>query len=94
MKAKGATTIKISVDTAPFDAAVASLDELSHLAPGLFRAFFDSVDDFSQFGRLEQIHDPTAGAGDCRLLLQPTDRFRNFLAAAAAGNICCHGIDI
>ena len=80
------TKLHIHCDTGPLDKAIAELLQLSEGRPELVKAFVDRVDSLSKLVSLDLDVSPAPLAGDCRVLLQPTDCFLEFLAAARAGN--------
>lgn len=85
--------IKISISTRVSDALTAVISECSALAdaacksPEIAEQLFRLLESPLQLVRAETEHAAAGGAGDCVVVLQPSDRFLDLLAAMRAGNV-------
>lgn len=79
--------IRVIPDSAPILDALAELSTLAKSFPEAVQRFLDGLLDRSELVRVHSIDGPAEPAGDLRILLEPSDRLREFLAAARAGNI-------
>lgn len=74
--------IQILCDSSAIDAAIA---ELAKTRQGLVQTFLDGVDVSTQLVRVDCDKRFAATAGECRILLQPSDLLVEFLLASRAG---------
>jgi hypothetical protein len=84
-------TTELVLDTEPIDTLLRSLSESladipSEVVPRLLQ-LFESDDELSRIDA-----SPTLRAGELRFTLQPTDRFRELVAAIRAGDLNALGI--
>ncbi len=78
---------RLGCDTGPFDAAIASLEHVLELAPQVVDRFLSGLDCASQLCRIDAGDGLALGAGEFRIVLQPSDLLRDFLAASLARNV-------
>lgn len=79
--------LTISADMSEFSAALELLKQRLELAPEVVERFLNGVDSLSQLCSVDAGDSPAAGAGELRIMLQPSDCFREFLAATSTGNV-------
>lgn len=78
-------TLELECDSAPFQAAVASLAELGKTSREVVQGFLGGLDSLAQLVRIDEDVVSAAGALECRIVLQPSDLFVEFLSAAGTG---------
>ncbi|ABE29892.1 hypothetical protein Bxe_A3087 [Paraburkholderia xenovorans LB400] len=80
-------TLRLTADASGVGASVQLLSELAKRFPEVVERFVDGLLDLSELVRVD-VRNCTAGtAGEVRICLEPSDCFREFLAAVAAGNV-------
>lgn len=82
--------IVLRIDTAPLDAALASLSEVAQTSSEVVQRFLDGLDSASQLVGLDSDDVLATGAGDLWVVFQPSDLLVEFLLAARAGE--CNGL--
>lgn len=80
-------TIELLGDSAPFDAAIASLKHFLKISPQIVKRFLDGIDDAAQLLRIDSDSAPACWTNQLRITFRPSDIFCNFLAACVAGDI-------
>lgn len=83
----GGAEIKLGADTAPLQAALASLEAVFKTSPEICQHFLGGLNTFVELCRVDGEGGAAAGAGDIRVIFQPSDRLRDFLLAARAGDL-------
>ena len=79
--------ILIRCNARPYLLAMALLKQLAEVSPEIVRSFLSGLDSLAQLCCVNS-HIPLAlGAGELRVLLQPSDLLRDFLAASGTGDI-------
>lgn len=85
-----ASTIEIRIDSSAVDLALSQLAQLAETRRELVQAFLNRIGGAAQLVRLDLDGDFAAGAGECRILFQPSDLLVEFLLASRAGE--CDGL--
>src|SRR5471032_2690868 len=83
----GGAEINLGADIAPLQAALASLEAVFKASPEVCKRFLCSLDSLVELCRVDGEGCAATGAGDIRVILQPSDRLRDFLLAAGAGDL-------
>lgn len=78
-------SLEIFADSAALVASLSALTELAKTRGELVEAFLNALDTPAQLVRLDLDGLPAAGAGECRILFQPSDLLVEFLAASRTG---------
>lgn len=86
--------IKLGVDAAPLIAAVESLELALKALPEVTQRFLDSLDSLVELCRADQDELSAGGTSDLWIVLKPSDRLRDFLATAGAGDLEFHAAEI
>ena len=81
------TQIKIGADTAPLQAALASLEAVFKTSPEICQHFLGGLDTLVELCRVDGEGGAAAGTGDIRVIFQPSDRLRDFLLAVGARDL-------
>ena len=79
--------IKLGADTAPLQAALASLEAVFKTAPEICQHFLGGLNSLVELCRVYGEGGTAAGTGDIRVIFQPSDRLRDFLLAVGAGDL-------
>lgn len=79
--------IRLRCDEQPFQMALRSLEEFAERFPDVVERFLKGLSDLSQLIRLNSILSTASGTNEVRVVLEPSDCFRQFLAASSTGNI-------
>lgn len=80
-------TVKISCDSLPLEAALASLTDLANGSDEVVNRFLSGLDSQAQLVRVDGDVVTGSSANEVRVILQPSDLLCNFLATHAAPNI-------
>lgn len=83
----GGAEIKLSADTVPLQAALASLEALFQSFPEVCEHFLGGLNSLTELCRIDVDGAPASAAGDIRVSFQPSDRLRDFLLAVGAGDL-------
>ncbi|NNM70191.1 MAG: hypothetical protein HKM00_09570 [Gallionella sp.] len=78
-------TIILTCDTALIDEALDLLSDIAQTSHEVVQGFLGGLDSLSQLVRLDSDNASTPGAGEFRVVLQPSDLLVEFLTAARAG---------
>lgn len=85
------TTLRIDSDLAPLESAIRELLAIAELDPDAVCAFtqeLEGADDIErQLFRVNSEQRAAVGAGDIRVVFEPSERLAEFLAAARAPNV-------
>lgn len=79
--------IRLAPDSAPLDAALTELSALSERFPDVVQRFLDGLLELSELVRINSVDGAAETTGDLRVLFEPSERLREFLAAARTGNV-------
>jgi hypothetical protein len=79
--------IQLHCEAQPIEAALKQLSTLAEAFPDAVQCFLDGLLDLSELVSIDSVDGPAEAAGDFRILFEPSDRLREFLAAARAGNV-------
>lgn len=82
-----ATQINLGADTAPLQAALASLEAVFKTTPEFSQNFLDDRNIFVEDYRIDGACGAARGAGDIRIIFQPTDHLCDLLLATGAGDL-------
>lgn len=77
----------IACDSGPFQAALATLEQVAHGRVELVQGFLSSCNAAAQLVRIDIDSTPAAGTCQMRVVLQPSDALLAFLAAVRAGDV-------
>ncbi|WP_317201459.1 hypothetical protein [Janthinobacterium sp.] len=80
----GQFTVEVIPDAAPIRAAIASLERAAQISPEIVKRFLEGLDNGAQLCRIDRSDALAVRAGELRITLQPSELFRNFLAATLA----------
>lgn len=83
---------KIACDSGPFMRAMRSLTELAESRCELVEGFLRGLDAASELVRVDCDERTAGGAGELRVVLEPSDRFIDFLTAAGAWDVQAVGV--
>lgn len=78
-------SIEITGDSCRLTAALGSLEKVAEGSPELVRRFLGGIDGAAELVRVDLDGGFAARAGECRVVLEPSELFREFLGAAGAG---------
>lgn len=79
----------VDCDSTQASQAICSLKELAERLPEIVKRFFEACESISDIIKIDS-SDYSASTRQLRLVLEPSDRLRDFLAACAAGNVDGH----
>ena len=83
----GCAEIKLGADTAPLQAALASLEAVFKASPEICQHFLGGLNTLVELCRVDGEGGAAAGTGDIQVIFQPSDRLRDFLLAVGAGDL-------
>lgn len=83
----GGAEINLGADTAPLQAALASLEAVFKASPEICQHFLGSLNTLVELCRVDGEGGAAAATGDIRVIFQPSDRLRDFLLAVGAGDL-------
>ena len=81
------SVVRLAPGTAPLLAALSQLSELAKALPEVVQGFLDGLLDLSELVRVNRDGGTAGPAGELRILFEPSDLLRDFLAATRAGNV-------
>lgn len=79
--------LRIRCDERPFLAALRSLEEFAKRFPDVVERFLKGLPDLSELIWLNSISSTADGTNEVRVVLEPSDCFRQFLAAFSTRDI-------
>lgn len=79
------STIRFDVDSLPLQMALNELLELAKRRPEVVQSFLGGGEAAGELVCLDRDRGLAAGAGDCRIVLEPSNCFAEFLLANRAG---------
>jgi hypothetical protein len=77
----------MTADASAFQGAIAEASQFSEVFAELAQGHLDSPDFLSKLVRFESDRFSAMGAGECRILVYPSDLLLRFLAAIRASNV-------